>query len=44
MSAAAKIPLDTTLLQRVAATSTQTKLTREQRARVLKHALKINRV
>jgi ComF family protein len=38
LSAAAKIPLDTTLLQRIAATSTQTKLTREQRAKNMRNA------
>ncbi|HWD93348.1 MAG TPA: ComF family protein [Verrucomicrobiae bacterium] len=38
LSAATKIPMDTTLLQRVTATKTQTKLTREQRAENMRNA------
>src|SRR5436190_11875348 len=38
LSAAAKIPMDTSLLKRVAATKTQTKLTRQQRAENMRSA------
>ena len=41
LSDAAKIPIDTTLLQRVTATKTQTKLTREQRAENMRNAFAI---
>lgn len=38
LGAAANIPLDTTLLERVAATKTQTKLTRQERAENMRNA------
>jgi competence protein ComFC len=38
LSAATKIPMDTTLLKRITATKTQTKLTREQRAENMRNA------
>ena len=43
LSAAAKIPLDTGLLKRVAATATQTKLTRQQRAENMRNAFALHK-